>query len=123
MIETYSLLAEKLLFEKVKDIRIILKYKQYFDKALSYDVNKLYGEISFVCGIITSPFIFAKCFWFSDIKNVEKGLKSYNHTPDYLRWLLDRMTEQDFREGIVLVEHRLAEIGALGEDSRERFDL
>lgn len=55
---------------------------------------------------------------FSSAKLVDAGLHLYEHTPDFLRWLLDRMIEEDFCEGIVLVEKRLAEIGATDEEKR-----
>ena len=52
---------------------------------------------------------------FSSAKLVDAGLHLYEHSPDFLRWLLDRMIADDFRGGIVLVEKRLAEIGATDE--------
>lgn len=60
---------------------------------------------------------------FSSAKLVDAGLHLYEYTPDFLRWLLDRMIEEDFRAGIVLVEKRLAEIGATNEEIEKRFEL
>lgn len=60
---------------------------------------------------------------FSSAKLIDAGLHLYEYTPDFLRWLLDRMIAEDFREGIVLVEKRLTEIGATNEEIEKRFEL
>lgn len=92
--------------------------------------EKIYTDISLLSHLLdpnsgkmrkTEPYTFAVHYDFSDPQAIDKGLHLYEHTPDYLRWLLDRMIEEEFHEGIVLVLHRLEEMGE--ESNAERFDL
>lgn len=94
-----------------------LKEKIYTDiSLLSHLLDPNSGEVRKI-----EPYTFATHYNFSDPQTIDKGLHLYEHTPDYLRWLLDRMIEEEFYEGIVLVLHRLEEMGE--ESNVERFDL
>lgn len=90
------------------------------------DISEIWKvNISKPLKIITTPGSSVKIVkrHFSSAKLVDAGLHLYEYTPDFLYWLLDRMIAEDFREGIVLVEKRLAEIGATDEDTEKRFEL
>lgn len=120
-----------------KSNRLVLSFPMpgyeyfYYDSAPCDDLkDKIYRDISVLTGAfaqdrvelrVTKRGTFITHYDFTDPQTIDAGLHLYEHTPDYLRWLLERMIEEDFREGIVLVEKRLAEIGALDEENR--FDL
>ena len=103
----------------------------HYDSAPCDDLKeKIYQDVTILSGMfdpyryelrVTRRGTFITHYDFTDPQTIDAGLHLYEHTPDYLRWLLERMIEEDFREGIVLVEKRLAEIGALDEENR--FDL
>lgn len=106
------------------------EYFWYDDAPCDELTYKVYNEITIISGI-TDPNsrsireikkdVFIIHYDFNYPQMVDAGLHLYEHTPEYLRWLLDRMIEEDFHAGIVLVEKRLAEIGATNEENR--FEL
>ena len=109
----------------------ILGFKYFFDDAPCDDLKEdIYKDITILSGLVDPDScelrskdhcMFIVHYDFTDPQTVDAGLHLYEHTSDYLRWLLDRMIEEEFHEGIVLVLHRLEEIGV--QDMKNRFDL
>lgn len=108
----------------------VVEEKYWGDAPCNRLKEKIYTDISLLSHLLdpnsgkmrkTEPYAFAVHYDFTDPQTIDAGLHLYEHTPDYLRWLLDRMIEEEFHEGIVLVLHRLEEMGE--ESNAERFDL
>lgn len=108
----------------------VVEEKYWGDAPCDKLKEKIYTDISLLSHLLdpnsgkmrkTEPYTFAVHYDFTDPQTIDAGLHLYEHTPDYLRWLLDRMIEEEFHEGIVLVLHRLEEMGE--ESNVERFDL
>lgn len=59
----------------------------------------------------------------ADAEYIEKVLKMHNLNVDFIRWLLERMIEEERPAEIVVIEKYLAAAGALDEDSGSRFEL
>lgn len=115
---------------KILEFVEIVEEKYWGDAPSNRLKEKIYTDISLLSHLLdpnsgkmqkTEPYTFAVHYDFSDPQTIDKGLHLYEHTPDYLRWLLDRMIEEEFHKGIVLVLHRLEEMGE--ESNAERFDL
>lgn len=108
----------------------VVEEKYWGDAPCDKLKEKIYTDISLLSHLLdpnsgkmrkTEPYTFAVHYDFTDPQTIDAGLHLYEHTLDYLRWLLDRMIEEEFHEGIVLVLHRLEEMGE--ESNAERFDL
>ena len=122
-------LAYKKYIEILEFVEIV-EEKYWGDAPCDRLKEKIYTDISLLSHLLDPTsgkvrkierYTFAVHYDFSDPQTIDKGLHLYEHTPDYLRWLLDRMIEEEFHEGIVLVLHRLEEMGE--ESNVERFDL
>lgn len=56
-------------------------------------------------------------------QEIEAGLKLYDHTADWLYWLLEQMIQDEFTEGIVIVEKEIERRGFNRQNVTERFEL
>ena len=59
----------------------------------------------------------------ADAEYIGNVLETVNCPPDFVRWLLERMVEEERPETVVVIEKYLAAAGALDEDSGSRFEL
>ena len=115
---------------KILEFVEVVEEKYWGDAPCNELKEKIYTDISLLSHLLdpnsgkirkTGPYTFAIHYDFSDPQTIDGGLHLYEHTPDYLRWPLGRMIEEEFHEGIVLVLHRLEEMGE--GSNAERFDL
>lgn len=59
----------------------------------------------------------------ADAEYIEKVFKTLPCPKEFVRWLLERMIEEERPAEVVVIEKYLAAAGALDEDSGSRFEL
>lgn len=127
------------LYKIIPDLRLMVWFKSsslynYIangncDVSLWYIREMVYTDISNHCGMVKfasyslnveSEIIIG----FAKPQRIQKGLEEYNHSCDYLFWLLDKFSKQELNEHVILVERELGKRNAeKTEQSKTRFLL
>lgn len=131
--------------QKIPDVTLRLTWEQAYGEEWLRDESywmwrgspapgneevKVFMSVAALCGITKRGFFifcnFERKKWqFQTPQKLEAGLQMYHHTPEFLHWLLDALTENEHAdklgEHIIIVQKKLAEIGAL--DEAGRFEL
>ena len=127
------------LYEIIPDLRLMAWFKSSslydriangnFNWSLWYIREMVYDDISNHCGMVEFSFysmdteeeIFAR---FAEPQRIQEGLEKYNHSYDYLFWLLNKFSKQELNEHTILVERELGKRNAeKAEQSKTRFLL
>lgn len=128
------------LYKIIPDLRLMVWFKSsslynYIangncDVSLWYIREMVYEDISSYCGMVAfssysldvEEEIFMK---FAEPQRIQKGLEKYNHSCDYLFWLLDKFSKQELVEHAILVERELGKRNAENKMPviKERFEL
>ena len=111
--------------------------KKYIpDIALRVEVER-YSSINLCTPEIVKTMIYHRIAYCSYIKHIEPtflivwntpqgieaGLKLYEHTADWLYWLLEQIMQDDFAEGALIVQKEIERRGFNRQSVTERFDL
>ena len=88
-----------------------------FDWSLWYIKEMVYEDIASYCGMVKfasynlseESEIFME---FAEPQRIQKGLEEYNHSYDFLLWLLDKFSKQGLNEHVIIVEIELGKRNA-----------
>ena len=128
------------LYEIIPDLRLMSWFKSSslydhiangnFDWSLWFIKEMVYEEIANHCSMVhfssyslsEESEIFME---FAEPQRIQEGLEKYNHSCDYLFWLLDKFSKQELNEHVILVER---ELGKRNTENKmlvikERFEL
>lgn len=127
------------LYEIIPDLRLMAWFKSSslydyiangnFDWSLWYIKEMVYEAIASHCGMVKfasyslseESEVFME---FAEPQRIQKGLEEYNHSCDFLFWLLDKFSKQGLNQNIILIERELGKRNAeKAEQSKTRFSL
>ena len=131
---------EPYLYEIIPDLRLMTWFKssslyayianRNFDWSLWYIKEMVYEEIANHCNMIKfSSYSLSEeseiFMEFAEPQRIQKGLEEYNHSYDFLLWLLDKFSKQGLNQNIILIERELGKRNAENKlpVTKERFKL
>ena len=128
------------LYEIIPDLRLMVWFKSSslydriangnFDWSLWFIKEMVYEEIANHCSMVKfSSYSLSEeseiFIEFAEPQRIQKGLEEYNHSCDFLFWLLDKFSKQGLNQNIILIERELGKRNAENKMSviKERFEL